>query len=174
MLNKWIVTLTISFFSSLTMANINVGDVPPSYLGKSREGNQIELSEMTGKVVVATFWATWCPPCMKEMPFLDKVQKQIGKDKLEIVGINFKQDKKLFRKFTSDLKDVDLTLTFDHKGKVSDRYGVNAVPHMLIIGKDGRVAHIHQGYSEASLPTIIKELNALLAEKENNESAEGI
>ena len=155
-----IIALLLSF--SLK-AEIKLGDTPPSYLGIDRSGEEIQLSDMKGKVVVATFWATWCPPCMKEMQILEGIQRQVGKDKLEIVAINFKQSKKIYRKIKRVLKDLQITLTHDKKGRISKKYNVNSLPHMFIINKQGEIAHIHIGYSEAKLPQLIAELNGLIA-----------
>ena len=155
-----IIALLLSF--SLK-AEIKLGDTPPSYLGIDRSGEEIQLSDMKGKVVVATFWATWCPPCMKEMQILEGIQRQVGKDKLEIVAINFKQSKKTYRKIKKLLKDLQITLTHDKKGRISKKYNVKSLPHMFIINKHGEIAHIHIGYSEAMLPQLIDELNELIA-----------
>ena len=156
-----IITLFLSF--SLK-AEIKVGEFPPSYLGMNRSGDEVQLSNMKGKVVVATFWASWCPPCMKEMPILEGIQRQVGKDKLEIVAINFKQNKKIYRKIIKILKDIEITLTHDRKGKISKKYNVKSIPHMFIINKQGEIAHIHKGYNESMLPQLVGELNKLVIE----------
>ena len=145
------------------MANLKVGDTPPSFLGKNRLGQEIQLADMKGKVVVATFWASWCPPCLKEMNVLEKMQRQVGKDKLEIVAINFKEDKKRYNKIKKKLSHLKLTLTHDRRGSISRKYGVKSIPHMFIINKLGLIEHIHLGYNESSLTQLVDELNELLA-----------
>lgn len=79
-MNKILYVIAILLSFSLK-AEIMVGEIPPSYLGKNRSGIEVQLSEMKGKVVVATFWATWCPPCLKEIPILEGIQRQVGKDR---------------------------------------------------------------------------------------------
>ena len=123
-------------------AEVLVGDIPPSYLGKDKDGERVELSEMKGKVVVSTFW---CPPCLKEMQVLEGIQRQLGKDKLEVVAINFKEGRKTYRAIVRNLEDFQITLTYDHKGKVANRYKVNTIPRMYIIDKSGRVSYVHKG-----------------------------
>lgn len=65
-------------------------------------------------------------------------------------------------------RQIELTYVHDGKGTVCDQYGVQALPHMFILGHDGRVAFTHRGYSEESLPGIVKEILSLLPEEVKN------
>lgn len=150
------------FLSAIVRAEVKVGDVPPSYLGKNRSGQEVRLDEMGGKVVIATFWASWCPPCISEMTLLERMQRKVGKDKLEIVAINFKEDKRVYSKIKKSLKDLEITMTHDLRGKISRKYNVQSVPHMFIINKRGLVEHIHLGYGESMFPVLLEEINTLL------------
>ena len=163
---KNILWVAVLLFSVSINAKVSVGDMPPSYLGKDKNGDSIELSEMKGKVVVATFWATWCPPCMKEMELLEQIQRQVGKEQLEVVAINFKESRKTYKKIVKLLKDFEITITYDRKGRVANKYEIDAVPRMFIINKSGTVAYTHKGYGEDMLPKIIDELNGLLSSSE--------
>ncbi|PHS13156.1 MAG: thioredoxin family protein [Kangiella sp.] len=155
----WIVAL---FLSLSLKAEILVGEIPPSYLGKDKNGVKIELSEMKGKVVVATFWATWCPPCLKEMEVLENIQRQVGKDKLEVVAINFKEGRSKYKRIVKLLKDAQITLTYDRRGIVAKRYNIKSIPRMFIINKLGKISYMHKGYGEKMLAQIVDELNALI------------
>jgi thiol-disulfide isomerase/thioredoxin len=140
-----------------------VGDMPPSLLGNDSKGNPIDLARYQGKVVIVTFWASWCGPCRKELPVLAHFQRVIGRDALEVVAVNFQESKTDFNAvIRRNRGTVDLTYVFDGKGRLADQYQVNAVPNMFIIDREGRVAHVHVGYSESVLPTIIDEIVALL------------
>lgn len=67
------------------------GDIPPQILGKDRQGNVVDLASQRGKVVIVTFWASWCGPCRKELPILGQLQKVIGHDALQVYAVNLKE-----------------------------------------------------------------------------------
>ena len=142
----------------------DIGEVPPDWLGKTPGGEEIRVSDHRGKVLVISFWASWCPYCRKQFPVLDYLQKQVGPDQLRVVVVNFKEDAQTYRAVLRQLRESTVTWTHDRKGDISDAYGVTAVPRMFVIDKAGEVAHLRNGYSEQSLPELFAAINELLAE----------
>ncbi len=142
---------------------LQVGDTPPDLLGRTASGDHVKLSDYHGRIVIVSFWASWCAPCRKELPILAGIQKKVSRDQLVVFAVNWKESREQYRLITKGLKDVDLTLISDESGYFGDRFGVNAIPHMFIIGRDGHIAAIHLGYGESELPALVKEINALLA-----------
>lgn len=142
-----------------------VGSAPVDELGKDIRGETIRLSEHAGKVVILSFWASWCGPCRKELPVLASVARRVGPQHMKIIAINFKDQAKPFSMVVDILKDYPITMLRDANGKAARRYNVTAIPRMIIIGRDGKVAADHTGYGESSLPGFIEELNRLLAQE---------
>lgn len=142
---------------------INVGDTPPDVFGKDEAGQPISLAALRGKVVILTFWTSWCKYCLKELPILESIQKVAGKSQLEVIAVNSREDRQTYRNLRRHLKDFEFTMSGDWNGTVSDAYGISSIPHMFIIGRDGKVAHVFHGYSEDGLPAILEKLNATLA-----------
>jgi peroxiredoxin len=142
---------------------LQVGDIPPDNLGRTASGDHVKLSDYHGKIVIVSFWASWCAPCRQELPVLAGIQKRVSRDRLVVFAVNWKESREQYRLITKSLKDVDLTLISDEGGSFGARYGVNAIPHMFIIGRDGRIAAVHVGYGEGEIPDLVKEINALLA-----------
>lgn len=138
------------------------GDVPPDDLGRDRIGDPVSVSQHRGKVVIVTFWASWCGPCRRELPILGKLQKLVGREHLEVIAVNYKEDTRDFNGVIRANKDVALTYVHDKRGTVSDRYGVTSLPNMFIVGRDGRIAHVHHGYSAEMVDDFIEEMLALL------------
>jgi thiol-disulfide isomerase/thioredoxin len=160
-------SLCFIFLSCLLVAaaeasKLKVGDDPPDKFGKSASGERIHLSDYRGKVVVVSFWASWCPPCRAELPRMIALQRVATREKLIVLSINWQQPAGQFRVLRDDLKKFDLTLISDQYGSLGYAYNVTAIPHMVIIGKDGKIAAIHIGYAESELPALVDEINALL------------
>ncbi|MGB6452793.1 MAG: TlpA disulfide reductase family protein [Steroidobacteraceae bacterium] len=137
---------------------LKVGDSPPPKLGW-----HVKLSDYRGKVVVVSFWASWCPPCRKEIGVLAALQKQATRSKVVVFAVNWREDRSVFRQVEHLLRSqgFDLSLVSDDDGYIGRQYGIDAIPHMFIIGRDGRIAAIHVGYGESELPIIANEINEL-------------
>ena len=157
-----VITCLFAWSTGLS-AQIAVGEPPPDEIGTA-EGEPVLLSNQTGIVQVVTFWASWCPPCRKELPVLAQIQKQVGTDQLQIFAINFKEDRRTFRKLSRKLEGLsDMVFLHDRKGIVGDAFGLEGLPFMIILDREGNVAHIHTGYADSVVDTLVDELNTLLA-----------
>ena len=137
------------------------GDIPPPSLGRTRDGDEIDTTQYAGKVLVVTFWASWCGPCRAELPVLEGLKKA-ARGSVEVVAVNI-ESREQFRALARHLSSLTVTLTHDNGKRQHDAYGVNGIPHMVIIGRDGKILNIHRGYSEASLDGFVAEINAALA-----------
>ena len=155
-----ILTLCVA---TLCQARPSPGDVPPDYLGRDRDGHDVRVSELRGKVVIVSFWASWCGYCRKELPVLAALQKLKGTSDLQVVGVNHDDDYDKYKDLLRRWKSLDVVLTYDPPdGRIGKPYGVNGLPFLVMIGRDGRVAHAHYGYDEDMLDTIMSEVNELL------------
>jgi thiol-disulfide isomerase/thioredoxin len=142
-------------------AAVVVGDAPPDSLGKDRDGNELSLAAQHGKVVVLTFWASWCTYCLRELPVLENVQRRLGKSRVEVVAINVDEEPGKYIAMRRRLKGFELDVTVDEK-HLAHEYGVRGLPHMVLVDKQGKVAFVHEGYSEKSLPQFVEQINGLL------------
>ena len=150
-----------------------VGDAPPvDELGKDASGNRIRLSDYRGKIVIISFWASWCGPCRKELPVLASIQKSGTRDKIAVFAVNWQESHDRFLQIRRALKTDDLTLVSDERGYYGSKYGVSGIPHMVIIGRDGRVAAVHVGYGEGEIPVLVDEINALWNKPTDSEAAD--
>ena len=139
-----------------------VGDAPPDVFGRSSTGDPVHLRDYRGRIVVISFWATWCGPCRRELPVLVNMQKRATRDKLVVLSVNWRQNDAAFRQIKKIFKDMgtDVTLISDEQGRAGDVYGVKAIPHMIIVGRDGKIAAIHVGYGEEDIPVLVDEINS--------------
>jgi len=139
------------------------GDSAPDYLGNRVDGSAIHASQFRGRILVVTFWATWCHYCMHELPILANIQRLAG-PRLQVVAISHDENRRTYMYVRRKLHGLGLLLAYDGFNKSADAYAVNGIPHMVMIGPNGRIAYVHVGYDKSMLPTIASELNALLAE----------
>ena len=137
------------------------GDMAPGYIGTTLDDKELAVSNFRGKVVVVSFWATWCPYCLKELPILEGIQQSAGADKVQVIAINT-EERAVFRKVSRALSQLTLGMSYDPGKKSATLYGVNGIPHLVIIGRDGRILKVYRGYDESSLDGIVESLNAAI------------
>ncbi len=158
--------LVIFFFCAAAGAKekkLHVGDFPPDSLGRTAAGDPVKLSDYRGKVVIVAFFASWCEPCRKELPILASIQHQATHDQVAVFEVDWKESAAQYTLIARRLKDFDFTFIADESGSYGDRYDVDAIPHMVIIGRDGRIAAINVGYGKKEIPALVKQINTLLA-----------
>ena len=137
-----------------------VGEHAPSFLGYGVDAKKVLLETYQGKVVVVSFWATWCPPCRRELPVLERIQVG-GKGHIQVVAINT-ESREVFRRAAKAMKDFTLLLTSDEDGRGFNAYGAKGLPHLVVIGKDGLIISVREGYGPDELDGVAAELNAAL------------
>ncbi|HEX3895323.1 MAG TPA: TlpA disulfide reductase family protein [Rudaea sp.] len=156
--------LLLGICPALALTEPVIGDLPPDVeLGVTSVGKSVKPGDYLGRVVVVTFWASWCGPCRKELPILESVQEQ-GKGQIQVIAVNI-EDPGTFRKASRVLKDQQMQLANDRNGIGQRAYRVKGIPHMMLIGRDGRILDIREGYAEAAIPEIVDEINRALAAK---------
>jgi len=141
---------------------VEVGQLPPEYIGKTKAGDEVRVTDSRGQLLIISFWATWCAPCLKELPVLNAIQKSAGADRVRVVAVNLKEDKKRYRKALRAYSEFGITFVHDVRGATGRRFKVEGIPNMFIIDVDGRIAFHHVGYDDSALNGIVDEINSLL------------
>jgi len=127
---------------------------------KSQSGENLRLEEMRGDVILINFWASWCGPCRKEMPYLDELQSEFSGLGFTVLGINVEEDSNSAKEFIAELQ-VKFPVLFDNKQLVSELYNVDAMPTTVMVDRNGYQRLLHRGYvegDEVAYRKIIKEL----------------
>lgn len=105
------------------------------------DGREVDLAKMRGKVVLIDFWATWCGPCVAELPNVLKAYKELHPKGFEIVGISLDSDKGKLEKFVAD-KGMEWPQFFDGKGwknEIAVTYDIHSIPAMWLVDQKGMV-----------------------------------
>lgn len=123
------------------------------------------LADYSGKVIMINFWATWCPPCRREMPSMERLHQALGKDDFVVLAINQMESPDHVFAYTGQL-DVDPTFTilFDRDSSVSHQYRVNGLPTSYLIDKKGYVRYRAVGGREFDHPKVMQLIEKLLSE----------
>ena len=105
------------------------------------DGREVDLAKLQGKVVLIDFWATWCGPCVAELPNVLKAYKELHPKGFEIVGISLDSDKAKLEEFVKE-RGMEWPQYYDGKGwqnEISGKYGINSIPAMWLLNKKGMV-----------------------------------
>jgi peroxiredoxin len=124
------------------VANLAIGAKAPPLAAKTLEGKPLSLEDYRGKYVLLDFWATWCGPCVAEMPKMQDVQAAFGPDdRFVIIGLSLDREVKAAQSFVKDrgLAWVQAFVGDEAGEKVLADYGVSSIPVTFLIGPDGRV-----------------------------------
>jgi cytochrome c biogenesis protein CcmG/thiol:disulfide interchange protein DsbE len=112
-----------------------IGTAAPDFTVQDTD-RKVTLTELRGKVVVLNFWATWCPPCIEEMPSLVQMQQQLKNKGVEVLAVSIDVDENAYHKFLKDY-GVDLLTVRDPDQKSSNLYGTYKWPETYIIDRNG-------------------------------------
>ncbi len=136
-----------------------VGQTARDFVLNDVAGNPVQLSGLTGRPIILNFWATWCAPCLVEMPDLQAVYERHQSDGLLILAINRQETAVTVRDFFYDELDLTFTPLLDETGDVSRLYGVVNYPTSVFIDEEGMVTAVHHGLmTEAQIESYLEAL----------------
>lgn len=126
---------------------IKEGVQAPDFTGELIDGTSITLSELQGKPVIINFWATWCGPCVKEMPAFERLKDDFG-DKIGIIAVNCGDDAGTVKDFVEE-NGYTFPVVLDEEYSISMLYPTNSIPYTVVVDAEGRVTHISTGALDA-------------------------
>jgi thiol-disulfide isomerase/thioredoxin len=123
------------------------------------DGKPVKLSELRGKVVLVNFWATWCPPCRKEIPSLTRLQKLFKPEQLRVLAVNVGEGEETVFSF---IPDPGFTILLDLKSGSLRTWQLRGLPATYVVDPEGRIALKAVGGREFDDPAIVAQLRELL------------
>ena len=152
----WSLKQNNPFFQSANQAPVRVGLPAPDFTFPGLDGNKVSLSDYRGKVVFINIWATWCPPCVEEMPSMQKLYQKLKGENFEILAVSI--DSKGAKVVAPFMKKYQLTFPalLDSMGTIKRIYKTTGVPESYIIAKDGILAKKVLGPLDWSQPDVLR------------------
>lgn len=144
-----------------TLKRYKGNPIPPPLVLNDLQNNLINLQAMKGQVVLVNFWASWCPPCVHEMPSMQRLQNRFSAKGFTILGVNMAEDEKTVRHFLSTKVEVQFPILFDRDGTALKNWGVFAFPTSYLIDKKGKIRYAIFGAVDWEQDSIIKKINLL-------------
>jgi thiol-disulfide isomerase/thioredoxin len=138
-----------------------VGSLAPDFSARDLvNGEKVHLGDDRGKVVILTFWATWCKPCREELPVLENAESLLGRDRLLVYAVPFDEPPEAMGLLKKAAANWKISLISDGWGSIARHYAIRAIPHLFLIGRDGRIVANHLGYGPGGLQELVDDINA--------------
>ncbi len=163
--------LALLFAGTLPARAAAVGDVAPNFqLPATRDPQSgaptVRLADLRGKVVYLDFWASWCGPCKQSFPWMNDVQSRYGSKGLEIVAIDVDTHSDDARAFLAALPPR-FRVAFDVQGVTPRQYAIRGMPTSILIGADGKVLLVHNGFRAEDTAEVEAGIQQALAHAQN-------
>jgi thiol-disulfide isomerase/thioredoxin len=137
----------------------------PELALKDGDGRAHSLSGLRGKVVLVNFWATWCPPCRREMPSMQRLYQRFPRGHFEILAVNAGEDDGTIFAFTGTLESAPtFPLLLDLDGRAMRQWPVKGLPTSFVVDKRGRIALRAVGGRDFDSPAVVAQVQALISE----------
>lgn len=156
--------LTLGLCLKTTTINaLEIGQIAPDFTLKNLQGQNLNLTEQRGNIIVINFWASWCGPCRQEMPILQSFYDKYNKLGVSVWGVNVEQENQAGRDF---LKGLDLTfpIFFDESNDISASYQVEAMPTTVIVDRNGKLRYAFKGFKPGYEKKYAKAIKKLIRE----------
>ena len=113
------------------------GALAPDFVLPRLDGQVRKLSNYRGRVVLVNLWATWCPPCLEEMPLLDHLAREYGPRGLTVLGVAGDEDRDAVERFVN-AQELVFEILLDPGGEVGTQYGITGYPETFVVDRQGR------------------------------------
>ena len=158
-----ILTLTAVFSFAGPVRDFTLPDI---------DDQNVSLSDYMGDyIIILDFWASWCAPCMRLMPELEKIHSDY--EDIKVIGISIDNPRSINRaKTLVRSQKYTMVSLFDPEQEIMDRFQVTSVPHTFIIGYDGEIIYEHTGYNRGDEEEFLEVINQYKASQEAGQAQE--
>lgn len=126
---------------------LKAGNKAPDFTAELIDGSSLALSDLKGKPVIINFWATWCGPCVREMPTFERLKEDFG-DEIGIIAVNCGDDADTVKDFV-DENGYTFPMALDENYEVAMLYPSNSIPYTVVLDANGKITHVSTGAYDA-------------------------
>jgi peroxiredoxin len=141
---------------------LRTGSPVPGFQLAALGGGTTDLAAYRGHVVLVNFWATWCPPCVSEMPSLDRLSRILAPEGLVVLGLSVDADEEALRAFVEHHR-LGFTILRDPGAHTAAAFRITGYPQTFLIGRDGTLVKTFLGPAEWDTPEAVGYFRGLLA-----------
>jgi peroxiredoxin len=164
MLRAFSIFVMTFLVASLAWAAQTLSGPAPGFSLQTRDGQQVSLASLKGKVVMVNFWATWCVPCRQEMPHLQALYERYNSLGFELLAVNVEKNNAEGARKWLEETPVTFPVLFDPNNEVTKLYKVQTMPSTVLVARDGTMRFIHHGYKPGYEGEYQTQVRALLRE----------
>lgn len=136
------------------------GDPTPALVLADLSGKKIDLVTLRGKTVLVNFWATWCAPCVEEMPALQKLQSRLDPRRFMVLAVNVGESRARVEMFLKQVP-VDFPIVLDPDSETAKTWKVRGYPSTFIVGPDGKIRYYHVGDLDWGNENIVSQISGI-------------
>ena len=130
------------------------------------EAEGLDLGPYRGKVVYLDFWASWCNPCRQSFPWMNQLQEEYGPRGFVVIAVNVDHDRDLAAEFLQS-NYARFKIVYDPNGAIAEKYDFKDMPTSILIGRDGNIRYVHNGFYPNKEGMYASHISTLLNEKEH-------
>ena len=139
--------------------------IPPPLKLATLDASSMDLKQFENQVVLVNFWATWCPPCVHEMPSMQRLSEKLIGEPFVILGVNIAEEESVVKAFLQHKVNVDFPILLDIHGYTMRQWNVMAFPTSFVIDKHGKIRYALFGSVDWDTPDIVSKIESLMKEK---------
>lgn len=147
---------------SLRETVVVAGDSAPDFTVTTDSGKQVSVENFGGRLLVLNFWATWCPPCINELPALNQMAEELKSSGVVVVGISVDKDKAAYDRFMKRVR-LNFETARDPEANIAADYGTFKYPETYVISRDGKVLEKFINEQPWTDPAILARLKGFAA-----------
>jgi peroxiredoxin len=156
-----IAALAYPVWDAVRERNVVVGDTAPDFQVKTDSGKDLSRDAFGGKLLVLNFWATWCPPCIDELPSLQSMASQMGPKGVVVLGVSVDTNAAAYQQFVKSTR-ISFETSRDPDAGISAEYGTFKYPETYVINQQGKVVQKYIGPVDWMDPKVLQGIEALL------------